>query len=293
MYLADAGPLHMMSGLAQWVAHPKQLYEFVTERDPQVKHVSIDPVMEEIRRRYPNQFASLKSTVARIGMAPLEAIDMWTRLVGWKAVYDKAIAAKMSEEEAVYAAQKATLRTQPSGRLKDLPLMYQDRAAQMFLMFTRQINQIWNMYTADIPMDIRQGKMLHALADAVVLALTGIAIGTIGRKRLPEDPMEWALDLAGQFITSIPFVGNDVLTGLQGYWWSGRGVNLWGFASTLGRQVGTRIKRGGDLQDWADSFLVAMPELMKIAGLPGVAAQRIIHVIQTGDPWELVGGRKK
>jgi len=292
MYLADAGPLHMLSATAQWVAHPKHLYDFVTERDPQVKHVSIDPILEEIRRRYPNQFATFKSTLTKIGMAPLEAIDMWTRLVGWKAVYDKAMAAQMSEEEAVRLAQEATLRTQPSGRLKDLPLMYQDRAAQMFLMFTRQINQIWNMYTADMPMDLKRGKIMHVLGDALALALTGIAIGTIGRKRLPEDPLEWALDVAGQFITSIPFVGNDVLTGLQGYWWSGRGVNLWGFASTLGQQVGKRIKKGGDLQDWADSFLIMAPELMKLLGLPGAITQRAIRLIQTSDPWELVGGRK-
>jgi len=293
MYLADAGPLHMLSATAQWVAHPKQLFEFVTERDPQVKHVSIDPILSAIRRRYPNQFATFKSTLTEIGMAPLEAIDMWTRLIGWKAVYDKAIAAKMSEQEAVRLAQEATLRTQPSGRLKDLPLMYQDRAAQMFLMFTRQINQIWNMYTADMPMDLKQGKIMHVLGDALALALTGIAIGTIGRKRLPEDPLEWALDLVGQFITSIPFVGNDVLTGLQGYWWSGRGVNLWGFASTLGQQARKRIKKRGDLQDWADSFLIMTPELIRLFGLPGVAVGRTIHLIQTGDPWELIGGRPR
>jgi len=251
-------------------------------------------VLESIRRRFgAGPFAEFQRVVTKIGMKPMEAVDMWTRLVGWKAVYDKAIAAKLSEEEAIRAAQTSTLRTQPSGRLKDLPLMYHDRAAQMFLMFTRQLNQIWNMTTEDIPRDIRQGKVLHALADATALALTGIAIGTIGRKRLPDDAKEWTLDLIGQFISGIPLVGNDILTGLQGYWWSGRGVNLWGFGSALAQEAGKRIEHGGDLQDWADSFLGLTPELMKSLGLPGVAAGRIIHLIQTGDPWELVGGRPR
>ena len=293
LYLADAGPMHMMSALAEWVRNPKALYEFVTSRDPQVKHASMDPVLENLRRRFgQNAFQQFQDVVAKIGMKPLEAIDMWTRLVGWKAVYDKSIAAKMSEAEAIQAAQKSTLRTQPSGRIKDLPLMYQDRAAHMFLMFTRQLNQIWNMTTADIPMDIRQGKILHALADALALSLTGLGIGLIGRKRLPEDPKEWALDLVGQFISGIPLVGNDVLTGLQGYWWSGRGVNLIPGVARAALAVGKHLEKGGDLQDWADGFLSVVPELMKMLGLPGVAAGRIIHLIETGDPWELLGGRR-
>ena len=293
LYLADAGPLHMMSAAAQWVRHPVALYEFVTERDPQVKHASMDPVLENIRRRFgQNAFQQYQDFVVKIGMKPLEAIDMWTRLIGWKAVYDKSIAAKMSEAEAIQAAQKSTLRTQPSGRLKDLPLMYQDRAAHMFLMFTRQLNQIWNMVTADMPMDIRQGKILHALADALALSLTGLGIGLIGRKRPPEDLKEWTLDLIGQYISGIPLVGNDVLTGLQGYWWSGRGVNLIPGVARVALAAGKQIKEGGDLQDWADAFLAVTPELMKMLGLPGVAAGRIIHLIETGDPWELLGGRR-
>jgi len=295
LYMADAGPLHMMSAAAQWARHPKQLYDFVTSRDPQVKHVSMDPILESIRSRYgAGPLAEFQRVVAKIGMKPMQWVDMWTRLIGWKAVYDKSIVAdKMSEQEAIQAAQKSTLRTQPSGRLKDVPLMYHDRGAQMFLMFTRQLNQIWNMTTADIPMDIRQGKVLHALADATALALTGIAIGTIGRKRLPDDAGEWVLDLVGQFISGIPLVGDDILTGLQGYWWSGRGVNLLGIASSLFKEGRKRASRGGDLQDWADSFLNITPELMKALGLPGVAAGRIIHLIETGDPWELVGGKKE
>jgi len=293
LYLADAGPQHMMSALVQWVRHPVELYRFVTERDPQVKHASMDPVLENLRRRFgQNAFQQFQDFVAKIGMKPLEAIDMWTRLVGWKAVYDKSIAAKMSEAEAIQEAQKSTLRTQPSGRIKDLPLMYQDRAAQMFLMFTRQLNQIWNMTTADIPMDIRQGKILHALADALVLSLTGLVIGLIGRKRLPENLKEWALDLVGQYISSIPLVGNDVLTGLQGYWWSGRGVNLIPGVARAALAAGKRLEKGGDLQDWADGFLSVVPELMKMLGFSGVAAGRIIHLIETGDPWELLGGRR-
>ena len=291
MYLADAGPVHMLSGLAQWMGNPKGLWDFVTSRDPQILHRNMDTIHDQLRNLNGSAYQKSIRMLADIGLKPLEWLDTWTCLVGWKAVYDANI--KDGEAAAIKAAQDSTLRTQPSGTGKDLPLIYHNNGAKMFLMFSRQLNQIWNMWTYDMPMAVKKGKILHVLGDATAIALTGLLMGMLSRKRAPENDKEWAVDITGQFISSIPFVGNDIVSGLAGYWWSGKGVNLLPFVSKAAQTAGRLADEDQDAEAKWKALVNLMPEVAQGLGLPGVALGRVMDVMQTGDPWDLVGGPPK
>ena len=204
-YLADAGPFHLMSGMTQMLFHPKETVDFVYQRDPQVKHRSIDRALEEIKQADKGLYSKIIQKVGQIGMWPIALMDKVAVVSGWKAVYDKAISNGMSEQEAIQAAQESTLRTQPAARAKDLAAIYRSsEGLNWFLMFTNQLNQIWNMVSYDLPLAVKQNRIAYASSLMASLLMSGVAMGFIARKRIPQTPQEWAQDTLNQFISANP-----------------------------------------------------------------------------------------
>jgi hypothetical protein len=221
----------------------------------------------------------------------MQWLDQAMVQIGWKATYNRAIQDGATHEEAVSRAQKATLRTQPSGHEKDMPSLYRSDAARMFLMFTRSLNQMWNMMTHDMPKDLKQRNIKGFVAEATALALNGILIGAISRKRPPEDMEEVGMDIGMQILSQVPF-GIEASAGWQGKWYAGRGVSLvGGFASSLGK-VGYEglFAEDTDWEDVANQGYKAFEEGMRVLGLPSVAVGRVVDTAETGDWWELIGG---
>ena len=120
----------------------------------------------------------------------LKALDKWSVLVGWKAVYDNVYAKTRKEAEAIEAARRATIRTQPSGRAKDLPELYVNRAMRWFLIFTTPINRFRNMLAWDVPRDIRNRRVGHALVTLAALFSIAAIEEIIRTWRVADEPEE-------------------------------------------------------------------------------------------------------
>jgi hypothetical protein len=292
MYLGDAGPRYLLSAQAQWMVHPKQVYDEVTTNVPLIKHASMDPVIQGLKNHNPSAYRSLMQLVEKVGYQPLEWIDMWTRIVGAKAVYDKGIDNDLSSKDAWNEALLATQRGQPSGDPADLPMMYQAASLKIFLAFTRQINQIWNMYSADIPQEIKQGKFLKAIGDVTAIALSGLFVAMMGQKSMPKDPKEAALWMLDQFVVAIPLIGNQLEPLLIGKGYH-TGAEIIPGMTKMVTDIQALVGERKTAHERIDAAIRVALDATRFIGGPTVMLTRLYGMIHTGDPWELIGGPPK
>lgn len=297
MYLGDLGgnPMHLFSAQAQWMKNPKALWEFVTSRDPQLKNATVDPVLEEAIRKDPSLARTLKDLSIKLGFSLTTVIDRWTRLIGWKAVYDANVK-EFGDAKASRMAQAATLRTQPSGAKKDLPSVYHSTWGKAFYVFSRQLNQMFGQMTSDwarMSKDEKasaRAKMGFILGDIFAIALTGLFIGAVSRKRLPDNEKEVAADVASQFITPVPFVGPLISSAIQGVP-SRTGIEpITGMTQLV--QSGMKVAKPQSARSRINNLIDFLPAFLRVVGGPAVFVQRGIKTLRTGDPLELLGGRK-
>lgn len=276
------------------VLYDKQARDFIRQNDPQVRERELDPALREasaIARMGGNR---IRGFIQEWGMKPLQAVDTWTVMAGEWAVYSAEMAKHGDQDRAVKAMQEATLLTQPFSQEKDTPAIYTDNTAKMFLMFSSPLNQIFGMVTRDAPQMMRDGRAMSAGLMMAALVLTGVGLRSIGRKRLPDEPEEWIMDVMSQFVEMIPFMGPEIMMAVERNPFAGQGVSV-----TEPFVEGVRaIQRASDseadaLQKW-NAAVRAASEGMRIVGLPGVQANRLyrIFINETGniDPWYLVGG---
>ena len=300
-YLPHAGPVHMVSAATQFAANPKSVVDFVWERDPQAKHRSLNRFQEELKTMDQEGYAGLVRRIGNVTMSGIKLMDTVAVSIGWKATFDRAVAQGMSEVEATRVAQQATLDSQPAARAKDLAELYRTgEQFNWFLMFSNQLNQIWNMMFGDIPMDIQNREIGKALATATSLAISAAAIGWLSYRDIPED-VEELPGIAGKYlrdqvVSAIPIIGGGMKAGMQG--WFGSGVDPVPLASQVGRAA--RIMTQEETRDGQklDAMMRVLMDAMVAGGLPTVQPRRIHDTLFAErwfenpqfDPWELIGG---
>lgn len=287
MYLGDTGPQYLMRSLAQFTKNPEKVWNKVMENLPLIAEGSQDPVMSQLKNVETKIRAQVKDQITEWGFTPFDMIDKWTKVLGANAVYEKAIDAGLSEPEAWREAMRATLRTQPSGAEQDLPMMYHAQSLKIFLAFSRQLNQIWNMYSSDVPIDVRRGNLKRAAGDLMAIATTGFLIGMMQKKSLPDDPEEAAKMMAEQFLASVPILGPQVTPMLLGEGFYGSGTQIIPGAVGVAQQARNVITKRGRAQ--LDAGIRTVIEASRFAGMPAVLEMRVYNAIKNEDPWELLG----
>jgi diguanylate cyclase (GGDEF)-like protein len=231
-YIADANPFHIVGAAGQYLAgitgKENKLTAFVHARSDIIKNRKISRDFEDVKRMEASNQASpimrnaveIEKRIGAWGMQSLEVIDHVSVCIGWKAVYDNKISKGMSELEAIQAADDATVLTQPSGRVQDLAQIYRSgETMKMFTMFTNALNAQWNMMAYRIPAAIRQKKYLHAVGDAVALALCGLGIALVSGAAYGGDDEDkkkrLVVGLFSQYTDSLPLVGSYVTSALE------------------------------------------------------------------------------
>jgi hypothetical protein len=295
MAMGDAGPRRLLTSLGKWMKDPKGMYERVTTALPQVKHASMDPVMNAMKKADPSTYRSLMRMTEELGYKPLELLDMWTRLIVADAVHQHAIDMEpnIPDRDAWDKARESIQRNQPSGEAQDLPMMYHAQSLKMFLVFSRQLNQIWNMMTADIPLEVKQGRMLQAIGSTLGIALSGFLIAMMGNKRLPKDAKEAAAWTADQFVVSVPFIGNTLEPLLIGKGYVSRGAEIIPGAQQMAADIAGVANKNQPMSSRIDRAVRTLIDVSRLFKMPAVAEKRVYDFLKTGDPWALVGGKPK
>ena len=217
-YVAYSSPGDLLSGLFQTAFNYNKTRGIVESKDPQMIERSIDRYIEEMKQK---DTSTYKHIINKIGLTGLKGIMMFDKVAttaGWIAVYNKAIRNGLSEAEAVRKARQATLHTQPAAAAKDIASIYaEDNFLSIFLQFTNQLNQNWNMLTYDAPTAILHGNIIHGIALYSALTLSATMFWMLAHRRLPEDKDDWNHIATDQLLNSIPVIGRTIAGARDGY----------------------------------------------------------------------------
>jgi hypothetical protein len=303
-YLADAGPLHLISAAAQFLGGKirgvategilnNTLVDFVDQRTTLLKERQINQEMEDLKRLNGTVYNNIVKKIGTVGMVSLAWIDKATVYIGWKAVYDanlkKSMLAVGNDSLAIEAADKATVRTQPSARVQDMAQMYRGgEILKWFTMFTSELSAIWNRLSFDVPMAIRRGELLKAGADLAAIGLVGIGIAIASGALHGDDDEEKKKailrGIAAQFADSLPFIGRDVSNVLQNDRYFDTGVSLIPATEYLQKAI-YQLGR----EDYEKALGSAARLGALLTGLPMIGVGRAMEAINQDDLAALLG----
>jgi hypothetical protein len=285
-FLGDTDGAHLTASAMAFAKDPMAMIEFVRSLDAQVAHVAIERELEEMAKAMQGQAGAINN-VRKIGMKPIRFFDMIARTIGWNAVYQQAVDKNFSHDEAVRMARNATLRTQPAGNVKDLPALYtHNEGLNWMLMFSNQLNQIWNMATYDSARQAKAGDYKQAMLRGIGMGISGLTIWMLSKKRIPDD-IEDVLDVGlSQFLGSVPLLGSGIMGYRNRFFGQDHPV------------IGPATKTVGALSEGdigrATGYAIEFGAVA--TGLPYVAGRRFVKTFvstpYTGkqDPLALIGG---
>ncbi len=299
-YLGYAGPQDLLSGLAQTIGNWGETRELMERLSPQMKERSVERFIEDLKNDGDKNFAKIINKVGLIGMKGILTADKFVVTAGWKAVYDKARRNGRSEVEAAQVATRATLNTQPAASAKDIASIYaEDNFLSIFLQFTNQLNQQFNILTYDVPQALLHGHILRAAGFEIGMMLSAITMWMLANRRLPdpENPDDFLEAYFDQSLNMFPVVGRYISSLMDGYNYSLPILSpVQGLVSGL--KLGEKALAGEDITDVeAERLLWDMAEGLGIGigGAPILASERIYKGFKNGQPIQtiLLGGEIK
>ncbi len=218
LFLAEVGPGELMSASMELTHKHDEIMQFIQKNDPQMKYRAIDRDIDEFRRMNPDPKDGKLDKIRNMSFEGVTVIDKWTASVGWWAKYNQMKKLGVGEREAIEAAQKSVLRTQNASAPKDIPSLYAtSEFLNLFLQFTNQSNQIYNMLTYDIPMRAKTGQKKAALLGSLGVAMSYLIYYTLSHARLPDDPEELGAAAVEATIDQLPLFGPMINSLRKGY----------------------------------------------------------------------------
>lgn len=286
LYLGDTSMPHLLAASLEFASNPEKLIADVRAIDPQMANRRVERELAELKLNNPGLYSQIQAQVGRLGFAGIAAMDTMATTIGWRAVYNYSIAQGLSEAEAMQAAQNATLRTQPAAHPKDLADIYtRNEVFNWVTQFSNQLNQIYNITTYDLPAALRNKQFRRAFLTTAALGANALLIWMVQNRRLPEDNEDLAKAQVNQVMNSIPVVGREVLSGIDGYW--GSKVPPMEAITRFG--AGAVDIKNGAYRRALKKFIESSADLL---GWPYIGPERVLRFGETGDPLELVGKRR-
>lgn len=212
----------IMAAFAEGARSPSALKKFVHDRSVVVRHRNMEREMREMaQRRSVRKKIGMKRTLSEKSLFLIRWMDQATVQVVWKAAYDMKMRTQ-TEEQAIAYADSVIERTQPMADIMDLPHFFRgSELHKMFTLFQNQINQNYNYWAHDILGATKRGEISkEMLAYRVLMStiLPATFLGLISRGfSPPDDPKEWAKDMASFMVAPIFMFGRVASAILNGY----------------------------------------------------------------------------
>ncbi|MBQ7262526.1 MAG: hypothetical protein IJR14_02285, partial [Synergistaceae bacterium] len=216
-FLPYCGPGHLLSAIGEMMEKREAFFEECYELDPQLRNRMGNAMIAAMRTagtlRGGKYGMALDAGMKLIGM-----VDRLASTIGWKAVYDANIKAGKSPKDAVRAAQRAVLLTQPASQAKDMPRMWnQSGYAKLAMIFSMDAAQRFGITVYDLWVAVRAGKWPR-----FIWTLAGLTLGTMAVQALsdggPDDWADiselsayWARAFARDAVSTLPLVGKEAL----------------------------------------------------------------------------------
>lgn len=282
LYVRSAGPVHLGAAIWEFSKNPAEMIKFVCDRDTFIKHRAIMREFEELQAVGATEWQQTTEPINALGKKLTMVVDRLITVVGWKATYDRAISQGLSEAEAIRLARNATLNTQSVANPHLLPgIMTKNEALNWLSFMQNQGNQLWNILRYDIPHEVKGGDYVGALMSGIGLLTSAAIIYAID-----EHTLDIGAAAARQTVENVPLVGSYIYSASQGWHRYPVPMDVAVTAWAAAGDVAT-----GDIDE------KTLDELWKVAalswGLPYTQPRRVIKAIDTGDPVELVGKKKR
>lgn len=227
--IGELGPKWMMSGMNAFFGTPEKMAaarDFIFERSGEMRHR-----MNDVDRDVRDGLSELEGkhgviyAARRFAYYGISALDMASALPTWMGAYNKAMHSGMSEEQAIYAADKSVRVAHGGGHIKDLPAVMRGTEWQkLFTMFYSFWSHFYNRQRhmgrqmVEAGRDLADGEFKKAAHDfSMVLArsvfyfiLPQIIHATLRNKSKDEEDKSW-LHLASEEIAMGFFAGIPVL----------------------------------------------------------------------------------
>lgn len=215
--IGDTGFQDMGNAIAEVTRDFKAQWDFVKSRDPQMADRAIEREIDEIKANISGKAGKLNA-LRRRSFDGIKLFDRITVTVVWKAKYNQMLKMGASEQEAIEEAQKTVLRTQAASAPKDIAGLYStNEFLNVFLQFTNELSQIYNIATHDIPGRVKLGRTNAAIQGGVGILLNSLLIFAAGHGRLPEDPEDLTDAIADTLVGAIPLVGGIINSARSGF----------------------------------------------------------------------------
>ena len=297
LYMGQGGGRNMLTSIddfnGSWEVRngrpTNKLIDFVESKDPQVKHAHIERELGELKNTNKTQYEKIVGKIGNDGMKGIVALDKMVRTIGWYSVYLKGIESGKSEADAIKSARDATMRTQPAASAKDLPDLYKgDEFKNWFLMFSNQINQIYNIASYQLPRKVLDGNQGEALAIASGLIMNAMAIHVLTHKDIPDTDSEIKQMLLENTAGKAPMIGSTITSAMNGYDSENPVISLLSGST----QKAWKAFESGDDDAYKDALGTIVRNIGTASGVPVYGPKRILNAVNSGDPMELVGGGK-
>lgn len=236
------GERAVLEGMAAFTAHPKRTYREVTERSAEMRDrfATMDASIAEMYRD------RAKHGLQRIGPGVFEKhafdgilyADLLITTGGWIGAYNKGLREGMSEEEAVYYADKVIRTSQGSGAAKDKSaILRANMLIRTFYPFFSYLNALYNQQR-DIGRRVRNVRSARDVAETArrfwwIMVVPPLVEALVRGEGPDEDDEEsWAAYLTRSVVVqnfaSLPGVGQ-----IMSAWSSG-----WGYRANALQQAG-------------------------------------------------------
>ena len=291
LYAKDAGSASMISSITEFIANPRQMWDMVRAKDPQVLHAFIERELEELRRAKATmkdkdvlgKINKITAQVGDTGMVGIRFVDGVVRTIGWNAVYQKNMQLGLGEAESVRAAQNATLRTQPAAGAKDIAQLYAtNEVLNWFTMFTNQLNNLWNISTYDTFAYWNNKKYQDMAMSMMAVSFNALFIWMLVNKTLPDDEEDLLDAASDQILNMLPLVNSAAMAGKRG----------WGTIAPPPIEAAKTIGAILSAKDKEKAAIRALEATLVLTGVPVTAIKRTGKFIDTGDPMELIGKKR-
>lgn len=235
LFLREVGPHRLLAASGKYMANVKEWQKFVDEHDPQMGSRVITKELELMKQKEKHGAFRAVDAVGAFGMKGIQTIDKIVTHIGWLAVYDKYVNT-LGSEEAARKAQMAVLETQPSARAKDLAQLYRSgEVLNWFTMFSNQLNNIWNMVTADTIYAFRNREYDRLVGNLVGVGISTFSMMLMAGYRPGEEDEEHAKEFLKSTANFIPLIGKNISGGIDG--WNTGGVEPLPIAGEFGRVI--------------------------------------------------------
>ena len=206
----------------------KTMKEFAFANDQSMKERNIEREIEDYKHRNSKAYLKIQKKYGTAAYYMMYKMDEAATVIGWNAVYADQLAKHGDHELAVRRARVAVKRTQPTSNIYDVGDAYANAGSmqRMVLMFTRQLTNIWQIQTYDIPRRLFKGQEpLHsrlgtAVGSTVALAVGFMIIQSITFRSLPgphDDPDELIWFLINMMLTPEPYSGRALMNFTRGH----------------------------------------------------------------------------